>query len=160
MRDEKKLLDTVHPQLASVIVEGIREFEKFAGLTVRVTSGFRTAEEQLELFRLGKTRTTHSAHMKGCAVDLAIIEGKHMVTRFAWYNDLNRFVQKAAVEFDIVVGWGGNWKMRDGCHWWIADDVYQMASVLLLADLTKQETTPAKDGGARQNALTVVKPSD
>lgn len=156
-----ELLDHVHPQLASVILVSARRFEKEHGdLRIRVTSGLRTEAEQLALFKLGKSRTTKSKHMFGLAVDVAVIEGKEANWNFAWFRLFNLIVQKVAADFDVSIGWGGDWKMRDGCHFYLADPgEWTIPTALQSVKLLESDaaTTPAKDGGARSSGLTVVK---
>lgn len=137
MHDENSYLAGIHPQLASVVVEAVKRFEQFSGYTVRVTSGYRTAEEQMALYRSGKSKTTKSAHMQGRAVDLAILRDKGRIyeVRGEWYVMLDRFMQQQSREFDVIIGWGGHWKMRDYGHWWIAEDDWQKEGVKLLSSL-------------------------
>lgn len=154
MRDPHKLLVGVHPQLASVITVAGREFENQTEMEITIASGFRTAKEQHDLYIQGKSRTTNSAHMQGNAVDIGILErvdGKwRYCDKLPWYKAFNRLVQKAADEFDITVGWGGDWKyFRDGPHFFIFDTPFRKEEKALMLEAKGVEPSPAKDRGVR-----------
>jgi hypothetical protein len=152
------LLDQLDPQLASVIFIAGHKWEKNTGLTLRVTSGFRTAKEQMDLFLGGKSKTTNSRHMYGEAVDLAVLRklattdqyvlsqnpsGFVYMTEPKVYRDVNNIVQAVAKEFGISVLWGGWWRMRDYSHWQLSTpeevDLVMPKPKALLPDLSKAE---------------------
>jgi len=143
-------LRDVDPVLASVIARSIEIWNDNDFLNVgrmaKVVSGFRTADEQLKLYHAGKTRTTKSAHMAGLGVDIALINGKLYETNFRYYENFNRLVQRVSVEFDAIIGWGGDWlSLRDGPHFYIVDREPFLTVPLALAEVA---TSPAKDRGA------------
>lgn len=89
----------------------------------RVTSGYRTPDEQRRLVRSGASQTVNSYHLTGRAVDLAILD-KYRANAF-WdlpkYSYLNTFMQRGCLAVGLpanAVTWGGNFPtLRDGVHW-------------------------------------------
>ena len=118
--DYLRRLAGVDPRLVSVVMLGATRYENDTGDLVRVTSGLRTYEEQRKLYKAGKSQTMHSYHLKGKAIDLAIIREGEFITRMGDYKELNKFIDGAADTLEQVITWGGTWaRFRDGCHWQI-----------------------------------------
>lgn len=86
-------------------------------LTFIVTEGLRSKERQAMLVQAGKSQTMNSEHCKGRAVDIAvIIDGKADWT-FANYQKVALAVKAAALQLQIPVEWGGDWRtLKDGPH--------------------------------------------
>jgi peptidoglycan L-alanyl-D-glutamate endopeptidase CwlK len=66
----------------------------------------------------------NSRHLTGHAVDLAAtVTGS---VRWDWplYGRLDNAMKTAADEQGVQIEWGGDWKMRDGPHWQLDDQVY------------------------------------
>lgn len=139
----------VDPQLASVIVDAAQHFEGlYPYLRVRVTSGFRTREEQFALYLRKRSRTTHSAHMQGMACDVAIIRGHTALWELAWFRRFNASVQRSSQTFRCEVGWGGDWaSFRDGCHFYLLPPGELSIPTALAGE--NIATRPAKDRAAR-----------
>jgi peptidoglycan L-alanyl-D-glutamate endopeptidase CwlK len=74
-----------------------------------VTEGMRTVERQRQLVAAGASQTMNSRHLTGHAVDLAALVA-------GGYTALGAAVKRAAVEEQVAITWGGDWKMRDGPH--------------------------------------------
>lgn len=86
-------------------------------LTFIVTEGLRSKERQAMLCQAGKSQTMNSEHCKGRAVDIAvIIDGKADWT-WANYQRVAAAVKAAALQMNIPVEWGGDWRtLKDGPH--------------------------------------------
>jgi peptidoglycan L-alanyl-D-glutamate endopeptidase CwlK len=117
-RDRERLRG-VHPDLVRVI-ERARGRVPFI-----VTEGLRTRERQVQLVARGASRTMHSRHLTGHAVDLAywLDDGdgvpENGEVRWDWplYAELGAAVKAVAAELGIPIIWGGDWpSFRDGPH--------------------------------------------
>ena len=100
----------VHPDLVRVITRA-SGYDEFI-----VTEGVRTVDRQREMVKRGASQTMNSRHLTGHAVDLAaLVAGK---VDWAWplYDNLGAAVKRAAVEEQVAITWGGDWRMRDGPH--------------------------------------------
>ena len=82
-----------------------------------VTEGLRSKERQAMLVQAGKSQTMNSEHCKGRAVDVCVmIDGKADWT-FSNYQKVALAVKAAALQLNIPVEWGGDWKtLKDGPH--------------------------------------------
>lgn len=98
-----KALDGVHPDLVRVVLKA-RERCEFL-----VTCGLRTPEEQRELVKIGRSRTTNSRHLYGLAVDLCDIDGKYDIPDM---EEIARAMKMAALELGIPIEWGGDWRKK------------------------------------------------
>ena len=108
----------VDPRLIAPVSAGAISYEAETGSLVRVACGMRTYKEQQLLLAQGKTRTLHSYHLKGLAIDLAIIRDGEVLWDFDLYRVLNYHIQDAAEAFNVIVTWGGHWTpLRDAVHW-------------------------------------------
>jgi peptidoglycan L-alanyl-D-glutamate endopeptidase CwlK len=117
-RDRARLAG-VHPDLVHV-VERARQVVPFI-----VTEGLRTRERQARLVAIGASRTLHSRHLTGHAVDLAywLDDGDGAVEqgeiRWDWplYQQLGAAMKVAGKEVGVPIVWGGDWpSFRDGPH--------------------------------------------
>ncbi|MCD9188257.1 MAG: peptidoglycan-binding protein [Pyrinomonadaceae bacterium] len=112
-------LKKVHPELASRITKLIAALGNL-GLTVVVTDGLRTFDEQNKLFAKGRTapgqivtkaRGGQSNHNYGLAVDLCPFEnGRLNYDNLQNFNLIGREAKKLGLE------WGGDWKFTDKPH--------------------------------------------
>lgn len=106
---------------AVVLVASCRYHAAFAGRRLRITDGRRSVEEQEQMVRDGKSRTMNSHHLDGRAVDFAIIVNGKANWALPLYEELDGFMQKAALDIGLDAGdllWGGHWtSLRDGVHW-------------------------------------------
>lgn len=115
-------LRDVDVRLASVLlVAASRYHAAFGSRRLRVTDGRRSMADQERLFAEGKTRTLNSHHLDGRAIDLAIIIDRKANWALPLYEEVDGFMQKAAIDIGLEPGdllWGGHWTtLRDGVHW-------------------------------------------
>lgn len=107
-------LSGVHPDLVKVMKRAIA----CSTIDFTVLEGMRTLERQKQLMASGATRTMNSRHLTGHAVDIApLINGE---VRWDWplYHQLAAVVKKAALELEVPIQWGGDWRsFKDGPHW-------------------------------------------
>lgn len=95
----------VHPDLVRLVHKALDLSE----VDFSVGEGARAKEQQAEYVRTGKSRTMDSRHLTGHAVDLwAFVDGK-VSWDWANYFKIAEAVQKAAIELDTPVVWGGVW---------------------------------------------------
>lgn len=109
----ERALTGVHPDLVRVV----RRAHDLAQGRFIVTEGRRTLARQKQLVAAGASRTLHSRHLTGHAIDLAaLVEGQ---VRWDWalYARLAQHMKAAARELDVPIVWGGDWpRFRDGPH--------------------------------------------
>lgn len=114
-------LSAVHPDLVRIV----RRAAQISAVDFTVTEGLRTAERQRRLVAAGASRTLNSRHLSGHAVDLAVkVDGK---VRWDWplYARLAEAMKAAALELDLPLTWGGDWKrFRDGPHFELPREAY------------------------------------
>jgi peptidoglycan L-alanyl-D-glutamate endopeptidase CwlK len=107
-------LNGVHPDLVRVMKRAI----SCSTIDFTVLEGLRTLERQKQLMASGATRTMNSRHLTGHAVDVApLINGE---VRWDWplYHQLAAVIKKAAMELEVPIQWGGDWRsFKDGPHW-------------------------------------------
>lgn len=111
VRSEKNLTG-VNEELVKVV----RRAAEITDLDFIVTEGLRTKERQEQLVKAGASQTMNSKHLVGKAVDLAaVVTGE---VRWDWplYAKLATVMKQAAKDVNVVIEWGGDWKMRDGPH--------------------------------------------
>lgn len=119
----------LHPKVRDDFFNFITEAENALNITIRVTQGMRTFQEQQELFDLGRTKPGKivtkakpgsSYHQYGLAVDLVeLVHGG-----VDWNYDMGKLLPYAAKH---GIQWGGNWvsSFKDyphfekhfGIHW-------------------------------------------
>jgi peptidoglycan L-alanyl-D-glutamate endopeptidase CwlK len=111
-------LEGVHPDLGRIV----RAAAGRSPIPFVVIHGLRTpAEEQANLAR-GASQTLHSRHLPNaaglaCAVDIAALEDGHVSWATGLYGRIARAVKEAAVELELPVEWGGDWKtLKDLGH--------------------------------------------
>lgn len=117
-----KKLKTCHPDIQKVLNEAIKHYD------FTVLFGYRTPEEQFELFKQGrkfngsawvkvgptvtnldgKTKLSEHNHSPSLAVDIApfpIIWND--ISRF---KELSKVIKEAATKVGVDIEWGGDWK--------------------------------------------------
>lgn len=117
-RSERNLVG-VHPDLVRVIRKAQAEELVPEGVSFVVTEGLRTEARQKELIRIGASRTMHSRHLTGHAVDLAVTLNGEVRWDWPLYGRLNTLIQEAAQHEQVPVEWGGTCfgkGFRDGPH--------------------------------------------
>lgn len=106
-------LEGVHPDLVRVMELAISR----SSLDFAITEGLRTLEKQKEYLKAGASTTLRSRHLTGHAVDVAIFLGKELRWDWPLYGKLASIVKIAAVDLQIPIEWGGDWKkFPDGPH--------------------------------------------
>jgi peptidoglycan L-alanyl-D-glutamate endopeptidase CwlK len=89
--------------------------------------GFRTVEQQRELYKLGRSKADGivkiSYHQTGNALDLIPwVDGKFTWSSKEAFNAINKAVMEAWGEMNVKgvkLEWGGNWKFYDPAHYQI-----------------------------------------
>lgn len=98
----RKALAGVHPDLVKVIERADELDVQFV-----VVCGRRTLAEQKTLVATGKSKTLHSRHLTGHAVDL-------VDTKFTWSEaamlNIAAGIKQAAADVNVPIEWGGDWK--------------------------------------------------
>jgi len=115
MLTEKSLkrMAGVDPRLQSVIGAAAA----ICPLQFIVTEGVRTPERQAQLVQAGKSQTLRSEHIRGRAVDVAVIIDGKANWYFSNYQIVAQAVKAASAQLNIPVEWGGDWKtFKDGPH--------------------------------------------
>jgi peptidoglycan L-alanyl-D-glutamate endopeptidase CwlK len=116
----KSMLIGVHPDLVRVVEQAIL----ITMVDFSVVCGVRSLAAQRKLFTAGKSKTMHSKHLTGHAVDLAPWVGKTI----NWadgphWHQLSTAVKEAATMCGVEVQWGGDWQtFIDKPHWQIQGD--------------------------------------
>lgn len=111
-------LDGVHPKLIQLMKEAIKE----SPYDFMITCGKRSLSEQKRLVEQGKSQTMNSYHLRGHAVDIALIVNSTINWEFALYREVANHIKKKAKELGIKITWGGDWKrLKDGPHFQLED---------------------------------------
>ena len=107
-------LKGVHPDLVKVVKRAIELTE----CDFTITEGLRTKERQAQLLKEKKTTTSNSRHLTGHAVDLAAWVDGTVSWNWDHYYKIAEAVKQAAIELNISIVWGGEWKsFPDAPHW-------------------------------------------
>lgn len=102
-------LEGVHEDLIEV-VKLAGEYANEDGIDFIITDGCRTIEEQRAFVAAGKSRTMHSRHLGGFAVDLvALVNGRVTYEKEAMKAVADCF-KRAAEKRRTPIVWGGDWK--------------------------------------------------
>ena len=116
-RHSELRIEGLHPKIRTKVREFIKDAEK-QGIVLRITSGFRTWEEQNKLFAQGRTaggkrvtnaRGGQSWHNYGLAIDVVQMVAGVPQWRADWVK-IGEIGEKHGFE------WGGRWKFVDKPH--------------------------------------------
>lgn len=119
-RSQNKLTG-VHPELVRVVRRAI----EITHTDFTVIEGLRSIERQKSLYNLGQSKTLRSRHLTGHAVDLAALVDGVINWEPEVYANIAQAMKAAAVELDVPVQWGGDWKtFKDYVHWQLPHDKY------------------------------------
>ncbi|KDE73925.1 endolysin [Fusobacterium necrophorum BFTR-2] len=130
-----KNLKGVHPNL----IVFMKELIQVSPFDFKITSGMRTAKEQAELYKQGRSKPgaviTNADGYKYCsnhqekvdgygyAVDVCILkytEKGELDWNFKWYKELYDIAKKNGLLEKYGIEWAGNWKnFREGAHFQI-----------------------------------------
>lgn len=108
-----KALAGIHPDLRKVCDTALLLSE----VDFIVVEGCRSREQQLLYFTSGKSKTLHSRHINGFAVDfVALKDGKVTYDAGAMGQVATAF-KRAADRLGVPINWGGDWKtFKDTPH--------------------------------------------
>lgn len=107
-------LDGVHADLVRVV----KRAAATSNIDFTVLEGLRTLERQKTLVARGASKTMKSRHLTGHAVDLAPFVDGQVVWAWPLYHKLAVIVKAAAVDENVPIEWGGDWRsFKDGPHW-------------------------------------------
>lgn len=97
----------VNPNLVKVVKRAI----ELTDVDFRVTEGLRTKERQAQLVKQGKSKTMHSRHLTGHAVDVVALVDNKVSWDFNHYYSIAQAFAKASSELGVKVCWGGSWSV-------------------------------------------------
>lgn len=125
-RRSLKRLVGVHPTLVSVAHQAIG----CTAVDFCVLEGVRTIERQRLLVQKGASNTMDSRHIARISLNNPELgEVSHAIDLGAWVDGMVRWdwplyyqianaMKMAAMELDIMIEWGGDWKsIKDGPHY-------------------------------------------
>lgn len=112
-------LKGVEPLLIAIAVESIKESPFDFGIPE--TGGFRTANQQNELFKKKVSKVDgfikKSYHQSGLAFDIYLLSDTENINKL---SAVARHIQKTAYDlYKVKVQWGGDWKWVDAYHFQI-----------------------------------------
>ena len=111
----------VRPELIAVATLALAKTD----LDFVVTEGLRSLQRQRELVKEGASRTLHSRHLTGHAIDVAALSGGKIIWDWPAFERLAVAFKAAAAELGIALVWGGDWQgFRDGPHFELSRKVY------------------------------------
>lgn len=113
----RAILDTVHPTLQHIFEEAIVDSPFDFG----ITSGYRTAEEQNELYNRGASQRDgyikKSYHQTGCAIDIAVYTEDGLTWEEDYYKIVAGHIIGTAKRLGYEIEWGGLWpSFKDYVH--------------------------------------------
>lgn len=111
-RSEKRLVG-VHPLLQQLMRRALEE----SPYDFSITEGLRTVELQKIYFENGKSKTMNSKHLRGLAVDIAVLVDGKVTWDLDYYKIVAAHIKKVATALNIPIVWGGDWRsFIDGPH--------------------------------------------
>ena len=92
----------------------------YSPIDFKVQEGIRSKARQVELVKQGRSKTLHSKHLFGKAIDLVAVgdinrDGRtdHMDRKLVWdpdtYHTIANAMMRASSEVGIPIRWGGDW---------------------------------------------------
>ena len=115
----KASLDKMN-EVNSKLVILMKEAIKNSPYDFKITEGLRTVERQKELVKTGKSKTMNSYHLKGKAVDIAVLIDNKVTWDFKYYKEVANHIKEIAKKLGYIITWGGDWKtFKDGPHFQI-----------------------------------------
>ena len=117
----RRRMEGLHPHL----VQWLDRFIEVTPLDITVLEGMRSAERQARLVASGASKTMHSRHLTGHAVDIAPLVAGRVSWDWPLYHAISEAGFQAANDVRIPIEWGGNWtSFKDGPHWQLPRSVY------------------------------------
>ena len=90
---------------------------KTCPVQIEISEVRRTLARQAELVKAGASRTMDSRHLTGQAADFYVLVGGKARWDWPLYATAGAHIKKVALEMDIKIVWGGDWKtFKDGPH--------------------------------------------
>lgn len=139
-KSNRKLVN-VHPYVKNKAIELIKKAYA-EGIYVQITQGFRSIEEQNELYAIGRTKPGkkvtnakggQSIHNYGLAFDIVILNNDGSLN---WNTSDKRWKRVGQIGQSIGLEWGGTWKtFKDYPH-------FQYTFGLTLKDLQRGKRPP------------------
>lgn len=103
----------VHPDLQKVVERAL----ELSPIDFIITDGGRTHEEQVQLVANGASKTMHSRHLGGFAVDYVALVSRRVCYDLEPMTEIANAFKAAAEELGIPIKWGGDWKsFKDTPH--------------------------------------------
>jgi hypothetical protein len=119
-RSESNLVG-VHPDLVRVA----RHALTLSPVDFAITEGVRSLKRQQELFNQHLTKTIHSRHLIGYAIDVVAYIGNTVSWDLPHYATIAKAMKAASEELNIPIEWGGDWRsFRDGPHFQLTYKAY------------------------------------
>jgi peptidoglycan L-alanyl-D-glutamate endopeptidase CwlK len=100
--------------VAPALVMCVRRAISLSSVDFAVFEGVRTEARQRELVASGASRTMHSYHLTGRAVDLVPYLGKHLQWQLPLCEQVAISMREAAAHFGVTLTWGAVWDRRLG----------------------------------------------
>lgn len=97
-----KALEGIHPDLRKVADRAL----ELTTVDFVVVEGCRTREQQLLYYTAGRSKTMHSRHLHGMALDFVDIKGTYKLELMA---AIAAAFKLAAAELNVPIQWGGDW---------------------------------------------------
>lgn len=111
----------MHPDLVMVA----REALKYTPIDFMVIEGLRSIERQRHLVAIGASKTLKSRHLTGHAIDVVVMDDGEISWSWPLYRKIAVAFQKASIDLDVPIIWGGNWKtFSDGPHFELNKNAY------------------------------------
>lgn len=121
-RSERNL-EGVRPQLVNIVRRAYELMQdREDGLSFIVTEGLRDVTRQAQMVKAGLSRTMHSYHLDGRAVDVAATLYGEVKWDWPAYEHIAVMMKQAAREQGVILTWGGDWRtFKDGPHFQIEE---------------------------------------
>ncbi len=97
-----------------MLVSAVERAIELTTTDFRVVEGLRSAERQAELVAAGRSKTAHSRHQDGCAVDLVPLVDGRLAYELPLCVEIAHAMYRASVELCTPIRWGGCWMVLDG----------------------------------------------
>lgn len=103
----------LHPDLVALVNRALEVSE----IDFAVLEGVRSATRQEQLVKAGASKTMHSRHLTGHAIDLGAYVAGSIRWDWALYYKIADAMKQASAELGIPIEWGGDWtSFKDGPH--------------------------------------------
>lgn len=83
--------------------------DAFIANQIVIIDGLRTAQEQEEYVKAGKSKTMNSRHLTGHAWDFAVLLNGKVTWVESYYKPIGARIKQIAKQAKIPISWGGDW---------------------------------------------------